>query len=184
MVSEFAHCYTVSSIANNLLIWFQIVRSNIHNYQTALFVLQNGDVVPSPVRVFVILVIKENLFRFCTPFIYCLFIEHYVHILSTGTRLGKRPHSSCFTWCCFRDLFKKVVEIYNSTDTVTAFNNSWYISSEKSDLQMVINMTIAIYALSLHMLISFSVDEILLLKYMKWVANFWGLPLDEEVSLS
>ena len=32
--------------------------------------------------------------RFCTPFIYCLFIEHYVYILSVGTCLCNLVNTS------------------------------------------------------------------------------------------
>ena len=50
----------------------------------------------------------------------------------------------------------------------TAWKNSCFILSERSDFHMVSN-------LSMHILTSFCVDEILLPEYMKWFTNFRGL---------
>ena len=44
----------------------------------------------------------------------------------------------------------------------TAWKNSHFISSERSDFQMVDNLSTVLHALSIHMLTSLSVDEILL----------------------
>ena len=48
---------------------------------------------------------------------------------------------------------------------------------------MINNQSIAIHAFPMHMLILLSVDEILLLRYVKGFTNFRGLPLDEEMAL-
>ena len=49
---------------------------------------------------------------------------------------------------------------------------------------MVINLSIAVPALPIHMLISFSVDEILLLRYMNGSTSFSGWLINEEIASS
>ena len=43
---------------------------------------------------------------------------------------------------------------------------------------MIDNLSIGVHAFALHMLTSFSVDEILLPRYVNWSINFKGLPLN------
>ena len=44
---------------------------------------------------------------------------------------------------------------------------------------MIDNLSIVTHTLSKHMLISISVDQILLPRYMNWSTNFRGLPFNE-----
>ena len=114
---------------------------------------------------------------------------------------GKRTFRFCFVGCCFQDLFKAVRSILvqfpsrlfsmyfvkvhvvlsytNSTDTPTAWKNSRFILSDWSDFQIVHNQLIAAYVFPMCMLVSLSVDEIWLPKYMNWPTNFRGLSFKE-----
>ena len=49
---------------------------------------------------------------------------------------------------------------YGCTDTVTSWKNLRFILSERSGLQIVNNLLIAIYTLLMRMLTSFSVDKV------------------------
>ena len=49
---------------------------------------------------------------------------------------------------------------------------------------MVDNLLIVVHDLLKQMLEPFSVDEILLPRYMNWSTNFKGLPFNEEMALS
>ena len=60
-----------------------------------------------------------------------------------------------------------MVQPYSSSDTSTAWKNSHFILSERLDFYKVINLSIAFYALAMNMLISLSVNVILLPWYMK-----------------
>ena len=70
------------------------------------------------------------------------------------------------------------------TDTATAWKNCSFISSKRKDFHVVVNLWIAIHALPMRMLISLSVDEILLPRYMNWFINFRGLPFNKKMTLS
>ena len=92
-----------------------------------------------------------------------------------------------FVGCCFQDLFKTARRIlvyfpfsffslrfvsvrvghpYCSIDTVTSQKKSRFILPEKSDFQMINNLSIADYTFAKRRLKSYSVDVILLLRYM------------------
>ena len=75
--------------------------------------------------------------------------------------------STCSSHWTFSRYFvqAQVVQPYSSTDTATAWKNSCFISSDRSDFHMVVNPFFAVHVFSMHMLTSFSVDEILLLMY-------------------
>ena len=73
---------------------------------------------------------------------------------------------------------------YNSTDIDTAWKTYHNILSGISDFHRVINLLIAVRALSMHLLMLLSVDEILLPRYVNWCTNFRGLPFQEEIALS
>ena len=62
----------------------------------------------------------------------------------------------------------QVVPLYSSTDTAIASKNSNSISLKRSDFHMVSNLSIAAHAFTMPTLISFSVDEILLPRFIKW----------------
>ena len=104
-----------------------------------------------------------------------------------------------FVECCFKDLFKtvcsifvkflsnffsmhfisiQVVHLYNSTETTTAWKKSSFIFSERADFHMINNLSIAVHAFTMHILILLSVDEILLPRYMNWSTDFRDLPLN------
>ena len=111
---------------------------------------------------------------------------------------SKWQYSCCFVGCCKQDLFKKacrilvyfhfifffvhfvsinVVQPYSSTDAATTWKKSCFILSERSDFPMINNWTVAVYAFTKCMLISLSVGEILLLRYVNWSINSRGLLL-------
>ena len=70
-----------------------------------------------------------------------------------------------------------MVQPYNSIDMATAWKNSYFISFERSDFHMVVNLSIEVRTLPMCMLTLVSVDEILLPRYMNWSINFRGWPL-------
>ena len=59
----------------------------------------------------------------------------------------------------------QVMQPYSSTDMVTSRKNSNFILSDRLDFRTVANHSIAIHALFMRALTSFSVDEILLPRY-------------------
>ena len=117
-----------------------------------------------------------------------------------------RPFSSCFMECCFQNFFSKkqlasfcsshlafysnrflkvqVVLPYNITDTATAWKNFCFILSVRSDFLIVDNLSIAFSAYPMHILISLSVDEILLLRYMNRRTSFRGMSFNVEMTPS
>ena len=56
---------------------------------------------------------------------------------------------------------------YSSTNTATALKNPRFILSDILPFHMIDNLSIAVYALSMCMLTSLSIDEILLPSYIK-----------------
>ena len=56
--------------------------------------------------------------------------------------------------------------------------------AERSDFHMIDNLSIAVHPLAMHMLPLFSVDEILLPRYVNLSTNFKGLPLKVKMVLS
>ena len=84
-----------------------------------------------------------------------------------------------------RHLFKvQVVQTYSSSDMVTSWKNFNFILSERSDFYMVVNLSIAVHVLPMHMLTLLLVDEIVLPKYMNKSINFRGLAFNEEMTPS
>ena len=98
---------------------------------------------------------------------------------------GRWPYSCCFVSCYFQDLFNiarsvlvqlpssffsirsvsiQVVHPYSSMDTTTAGKKLRFILSDRSDFHMTNNLSIAVHAFASHVLTSFSVDEMLLLR--------------------
>ena len=65
--------------------------------------------------------------------------------------------------------------------TTTDWKNSHLIQSERSDFNMVDNLSMTVHALPICMLTLLSVDEILLLRYMNRSDNFRGLLFNEIV---
>ena len=78
-------------------------------------------------------------------------------------------------------IFKvEVVQPYSNIETATAWNNIRFISSAIPDLQMLM----AVLAFSMLILTSFSVDEILLARYVKLSSEFKGLSFNVNVAPS
>ena len=59
-----------------------------------------------------------------------------------------------------------MVHSYSSIDTATAWKKSYVILLERSDFQMIDNLSVAVYAFIRLMLTSLSLNEILLLSYV------------------
>ena len=78
-----------------------------------------------------------------------------------------------------------VVDPYSRIDLTTAWKKLGFISLDKSDFHMIDNLLIAVHAFASHILMSFSVDEMLLPRYMNlstsfreppfhvWMSPFW-----------
>ena len=60
----------------------------------------------------------------------------------------------------------------SKTEKSKTWKNSHLISFERFDFQNVENWLIVIHGFSIGMLTALTVDEILLLGYMKWYSNF------------
>ena len=107
---------------------------------------------------------------------------------------GKYPYSCCFVGCCFLDLFSMapcilvqfpsmffsiclvgvhMVHPCSRNDTTVAWKKLHFILSDRSDFNMIDNLFIAVYVFISRILMSFSVDEILLLRYMKCSENHY-----------
>ena len=74
--------------------------------------------------------------------------------------------------------------LYSNTDTDTAWKNSNWILSKRSDFHVVDNQSIAVHALPMSVLILLSVDEILLPRYMNLSTSFRGLPFNNKMEPS
>ena len=72
-----------------------------------------------------------------------------------------------------------MVQPRSSMDARTAWKNFRFILSQKSDVRIVGNLSIALDALFMCVLTSLSIDEILLPNYVNWSTNFRGLPFNE-----
>ena len=70
-----------------------------------------------------------------------------------------------------------VVHPYNSMDTSTAWMRSHFILSDRSDFDMIDNLSIAVHAFTWHTLTLLSVDETRLTRYVNLSTNFSGEPL-------
>ena len=107
-----------------------------------------------------------------------------------------------FVECCLQDLFNTarsifvqllssffsirlvsvhVVHSYSSIDTIAAWKNCFILSS-RSDFSMTNSLSIAVHAFASHVLISFSIDETLLLRSVSVSTSFRNLPLSVEMS--
>ena len=59
-----------------------------------------------------------------------------------------------------------------------------FILSERSDLHIIDNLSIVVHAVAIRKLTLLSVDEIWLLRYVRWFTNFRGLSLKVEMAPS
>ena len=78
----------------------------------------------------------------------------------------------------------QVVQLYGSTDTATSWKNSHFILTDRWDFHIVDNLSVAIHVLPMRIMISLSINEILLPWYAKCFINFRGLLFNEEMALS
>ena len=74
-------------------------------------------------------------------------------------------------------LSMSVVHPYSCMDTATAWKKSFFILLYRLDFHMIDSLSVAVHAFAKHMLMSFSVDVMLLPRYMNWSTNFRDLPL-------
>ena len=116
---------------------------------------------------------------------------------------GRWPYSWCFVGCCRLDLFKiarsilvkllssffssrfvsvHVVHPYSSIDTTAAWKKLHFILSVRSYFHMIDSLLIAVQDFVSHMLISFSVDETLLPRYVNLSTHLRGVPSSVEMS--
>ena len=114
---------------------------------------------------------------------------------------GKWPYSCCFVQCCFQDLLNiarsilvqflssffsmhlisnHVVHQYSRIDTPTTWKKLCFILSDRSDFHMIDNLSIAVIAFTRCILMSFSVDETLLLRYINLSTSFREPPFSVE----
>ena len=112
------------------------------------------------------------------------------------------PYSCCFVDYCFQHLFNiarsilvqflssffsiclvsiHVVHPYSRIDTTAAWKKLHFILLDKSDFHMIDNLLIAVHIFTSHILI-FSVNEIVLLRYMNLSTDFREPPFRIEMS--
>ena len=65
-----------------------------------------------------------------------------------------------------------VVHLYSSIGTATAWKKSYFILSDKSNLYIIDNQSIALHATARSMSTSLSVDEILIIKFYTKLLHF------------
>ena len=136
-------------------------------------------------------------------FVYVLSLMHtYIHIfVHMG---GKWLHSHCFVEWCFQDfniafsilvqfpssfflihfVSIHVVQVYSSIDTTGSRKKFHFILLDRSDFNMIDNLSIAVHTFARCILILLSVDETLLPRYMNLSTNFRGLPFRVEMAHS
>ena len=109
-------------------------------------------------------------------------IPHLVHFIWMGLEIGGLlPYNCCFVGCCLQDLFniaRSILEQFLSSffciclvsihivelTQLLLGRNCIFILSDDSDFNMIYNLLIVVHALVCCILMSFSVDEILLLR--------------------
>ena len=75
-----------------------------------------------------------------------------------------------------------VVHPYSRIDTTAAWKKLGFILSDRSDFHMINNLSIAIHAFAMHILMSFSVGETRLPRYVYLSNNFREPPFKVEMS--
>ena len=81
---------------------------------------------------------------------------------------------SSFFSLCFVSVH--VVHPYSSLDMTVAWKEFHFILSDRSDLHMTDSLSIAVHAFASRILMSFSVDEKLLPRYVNLSASFRDTP--------
>ena len=104
---------------------------------------------------------------------------------------GRWLHNCCFVGCCFQDFFNiahnilaqfpsssfslrlvYVVPPYSRIDMTAAWKKLCLFLSDRFDFHIINNLLIAVHAIARCILMSFSVDEMLLLRYVNLSTNF------------
>ena len=85
---------------------------------------------------------------------------------------------------CVRFASIHMVHPYSSIDAVTAWKKLYFIFMDISNFHLIDNLPITVCIFTKHILISLSVDEILLPRYANLSTNFKGLPLRVEMAHS
>ena len=110
-------------------------------------------------------------------------------VLEMGDRM---PCSWFFVGCCFQDLFniaRRILVQFASSVLVEQplrridiilFGKITFYLSDRSDFHMIDIISIAVYAFAWRILMSFSVDEMLLPKYVSLSTNFKETPFSVE----
>ena len=132
----------------------------------------------------------ENVaYEFVLTFPSCL-----IHLIWMVLEMESQwPYSCCFVGCCSQDLFNiahsilvqlpsnffsicivsvHVVHQYSSIETTTAWKKLHFILLDSFDFYMIKKLLITIYAFASCILISFSVEEMLLLRYVNLSIDF------------
>ena len=73
---------------------------------------------------------------------------------------------------------------YYSADTVTAWKNFGFILSERSDFDIVDNLSITVHDFPMRKLTSFSVDDILFWRFLEWSSHSRRMPFNMEMPSS
>ena len=116
---------------------------------------------------------------------------------------GKCSYSCCFVGCCFQDSFSMaysifmkfpssfffirlvgihVVHPYGRIDTTTTWKKLCFISLDGWDFHMINNLWIVVCAFASCILMSFSVNEMLLLRYVNLSTKFRESPFWVKMS--
>ena len=92
---------------------------------------------------------------------------------------GKWPYNCCFVGCCFQDFFNIASTFFCCSFSLCILSAyMWcthrvvFIFSNRSDFHMIDSLSIAVHAFTRRILISLSVDETQLLRYVNLSANF------------
>ena len=94
---------------------------------------------------------------------------------------GSWPHSFYFVWCWFQDLFNITRSIFvHSRQAV--WNKLRFILSDRLDFYIIGNLLIAVHVFAKRWLMTFSVDETLLPRYVNLSTNFGEPPYWVEMS--
>ena len=83
----------------------------------------------------------------------------------------------CTSYLAFSQTVLSVSMLCNDITTATAWKKSYFILSLISDFHMIAYLTIAVHTFTWCILTSFSVDEILLPRYVNWSTKFRGWSL-------
>ena len=136
------------------------------------------------------------LLQLCPACLVCLICM----VLEMG---GRWPYSCPFVGCCFKNLFSiphsilvqflfsiffirlvsiHIVHLYSRMDMSAAWKKLHFILSDNSDFPMIDNLSIAVHTFTSHILMSFSVDEMLLPRYVNLSTNFREPLFNMEIS--